>query len=169
MAIEEDEMPYASVDAVTSWTAIGPFEWSLHALGACVALALAALKVEGVLEVDWDKVMLPLYVAVGLHLYFSALLFARLFIFYKTSGRKSIWLLVNCGTASAILSLLLFTEVALSRYLEAPTEDNLTLLESAGGSLLGLLTMCLPRLLVMPLPEDCDGDDEDDLINDLCS
>lgn len=162
-------MPYASLDAVTAWTAIGPFEWSLHALGACVALALAAFKIDGVLELDWDEVMLPLYVAVGLHVYFSALLFTRLFVFYKPSRRKMTWLVVNCGTATIILFLLLFTEVALSRYLEAPSAESLTLLESAGGSLLGLLVVCLPRLLVVHLPEDSDVDDEDDLINDLCS
>lgn len=138
-------------------------------MGACVALVLAALKSEGVLELNWDQVILPLYVAVGLHVYFSVLLFARLFIFYRPNRRKRTWLVVNCGTAAAILSLLLFTEVSLSRYLEAPSEETLTLLESAGGSLLGLLAVCLPRLLVVPLPEDCDGDYDDDLINDLCS
>lgn len=159
-------MPYASIDAVVAWTAIGPFEWSLHALGACLALVLSALKSE--LGLNWDKVFLPLYIAAGLHLYFAAMLFARLFIFYKPSKRKTLWLVVNCGTAITILSLLLFTELTLSRYLDAPSEDGLILLESAGGSLLGLLSVCLTRLLVVPLPEDCDGDDDEDLLTELC-
>lgn len=162
-------MPFASIDAVVAWTAIGPFEWSLHALGACLTLALSALKNDGVLALNWDKVFLPLYIAAGLHLYFSALLFARLFIFYKPSRRKTLWLVINCGTATTILSLLLFTEIALSRYLDAPSEDSLVLLESAGGSLLGLLAVCLTRLLVVPLPEDSDADDDDDFLTELFS
>lgn len=162
-------MPFASIDAVVAWTAIGPFEWSLHALGASLVLVLAALKNDGLVALNWDKVFLPLYIAAGLHLYFSALLFARLFIFYKPSRRKTLWLAVNCVTATTILSLLLFTEIALSRYLDAPSEDALVLLESAGGSLLGLLAVCLTRLLVVPLPEDCDTDDDDDLLTELLS
>ena len=162
-------MPYASIDAVVAWTAIGPFEWSLHALGACVSLVLSALRNDGLVPLNWDKVFLPMYIAAGLHLYFSAILFARLFIFYKPSKRKTLWLVINCGTATTILSLILFTEIALSRYLDAPSEEGLVLLESAGGSLLGLLAVCLTRLLVVPLPEDCDGDDEDDLLTELFS
>ena len=39
-------MPFASIDAFFAWTVIGPFEWSLHALGAFITSILATLKME---------------------------------------------------------------------------------------------------------------------------
>ena len=58
-------MPFASIDALFAWTAIGPFEWGLHALGAFVTTILATLKMENYLNITWNNAFIPLYIMSG--------------------------------------------------------------------------------------------------------
>ena len=154
-------MPFISLDGLFTWTAIGPFEWSLHALGACISSVLGSLKVENVIDVTWNNAFVPLYVASGLHFYFSVVLFARLFIFYNPSRKKLLWLCVNCVTCIAILTSLTWLEVSLAHYLDTMDVEDLILVEASGGLLLALLAACLIRLLLVKLPEDRDYYDDE--------
>ena len=154
-------MPFASIDALFAWTSIGPFEWSLHALGAFVTSILATLKMENCLNITWNNAFIPLYIMSALHLYFSSMLYARLFIFYNPSQKKILWLLLNCVTCAGILGSLVWLEVSVAHYLDSQDVDSIVLVEASGGLLLAILAASLVRVLLIKMPEDKDYYDDD--------
>lgn len=107
-----------SLAEFTVWTGLGPFELALHSFGSVISICLAVLQLDGVISTSWHAIFSPLYVALGLHLYYLTVL----------SARMAVWGFQPPGFKRTILTIMIvasFAGVAAMFYVEYSTADFL--------------------------------------------
>lgn len=67
-----------SLPELIVWTGLGPFEVALHSFGLLIFTCLTTLRLEGVISSSWHVIFSPLYVALGLHLYYLSVMSVRM-------------------------------------------------------------------------------------------
>lgn len=99
------------------WTGVGPFEIALHSFAFLVFTCLTTLQLEKVVATSWHAIFSPLYVALGLHLYYLAIVSSRMTIWgYENTSKK---MLISVIPASFIgIGLLLYVEYSTAGFLE---------------------------------------------------
>ena len=108
------------------WTGLGRFEASLHSFALAVFMILTMLRVEGVFSSSWHVVFIPLYVALGLTVYYDLILYIRMVAFVWKSDIKKSFLLLMLLTTLAGIGLLLFAEYSIADFLDR-REDSSTM------------------------------------------
>lgn len=108
------------------WIGVGSFEVAIHSVGFLVFTILLAVRVEGeaLTTACWHTIFTPLYVAIGLHIYFTLTLFVRMLaIVYSFSQASFKWkrlsvplYIVTCNCIG--LGAMFFVEHSIASYLD---------------------------------------------------
>ena len=145
-----------SLEELIVWTGLGPFEVALHSLGLLVFVCLATLQLEGVFSASWHAVFSPLYVALGLHLYYLTIVSVRMAVWGFQPPRPAKKALICLAGISFVgVGVLLYAEYSFAAYLNgAETPDNL--ISSLSIVLVYLITrLCFVYRTLRPAaPED---------------
>lgn len=135
-----------SMKEVVAWTGTGPFEIAFHAMSWLCFTILLLVKVEDVWDISYYHVFIPLFAAVGVHVFFLAILITKFVLLgHKTHAVTYVTLLL---LVLPLLSMLLLAEIQISHYLEKGNDDNLegfTIAASIFISLLFLSTFVMFR------------------------
>ena len=144
-----------SMKEVVAWTGTGPFEISFHAMSWLWFTILLMLKVEDVWDISYYHVFIPLFAAVGIHLFFLTILITKFVLSgHKTHAVTYITLLL---LVLPLLSMLLLAEVQISQYLEnGDDDDNLEGFTIATSIFISLLFL---SIFVMFRTTQSDDDD----------
>ena len=112
------------------WTGLGPLELALHSFGLVVFTCLASLQAEGVISTSWHAIFSPLYVALVLHVYYLAVLSARLVMwgFQPPRSDKAV-LTIMIASSFAGVAVLFYVEYATAGFLNG-TERQANLVTS---------------------------------------
>ena len=117
-----------SVQELMLWTGLGPFEVALHSFGFIVFTCLVTLQLEGVISTSWHSVFSPLYVAVGLQLYYLSVMSVRMAVwgFQPPLPTKRTLLAFIIASGFAGVAVLFYAEYATAAYLNGTgAKDNL--------------------------------------------
>ena len=111
-----------SMKEVVAWTGAGPFEISVHVMSWLWFAIFLLLKVEDVWNISYYHVFIPPFVAIGIHFFFLIILVTKFII---QEPKKYIIYITLLLLILPILSMLLFAEIELSRYLESGSDNDL--------------------------------------------
>ena len=114
-----------SLQELIVWTGLGPFEVALHSIGLLIFTCLLTLQLETVIDTSWHAVFSPLYVALGLHVYYLVVVSARMATWCVQRARKSTAAVVIITSASFFgAGLLFYVEYAIASYLDGTIEQQ---------------------------------------------
>lgn len=103
-------------------TGLGPFEASIHAFSLAVLTLLTTLKVEEVFNPSWHVIFIPLYIALGVTVYYDTILYIRMFSFgWKESKRFLLYMLLMNALG---IVLVLLAEYYVAEYLDGRAESS---------------------------------------------
>lgn len=105
-----------------AWTGIGPFEISVHAMSWLWFTVFLLLKLEGVWDISYHHVFIPPFVAIGVHFFFLIILVTKFII---RDPKKYVIYITLLLLILPVLSMLLFAEIEISRYLESGDDNDL--------------------------------------------
>ena len=112
-----------SLQELIVWTGVGPLEVALHSFGLLVFTCLLTLQLERVIDTSWHAVFSPLYVALGLHVYYLVIVSARMVTWCAQRARKSAAAVAIITSLSFIgAGLLFYIEYTIAGYLEGVLE-----------------------------------------------
>lgn len=111
-----------SMKEVVAWTGAGPFEISIHAMSWLWFTIFLLLKLEDVWNISYYHVFIPPFTAVGVHIFFLIILVTKFII---REPQKYVVYITLLLLILPLLSMLLFAEIELSRYLEDGNENDL--------------------------------------------
>ena len=111
-----------SMKEAVAWTGAGPFEISVHAMSWLWFTIFLLLKVEGVWDITYHHVFIPPFVAIGIHFFFLVILITK---FILRDPKKYIIYITLLLLILPILSMVLFAEIEISRYLESGDDNDL--------------------------------------------
>ena len=130
-----------SMKEVVAWTGTGPFEISFHAMSWLWFTILLMLKVEDVWDISYYHVFIPLFAAVGMHLFFLTILLTKfVLVGHKAHAVTYVTLLL---LVLPLLSTLLLAEIQISHYLEEGNDDNLEGFTIAASIFISLLFLSI--------------------------
>ena len=107
-----------SLRELVVWTGLGPLEVALHSFALVVFVCLTTLQLEGAIAASWHAVFSPLYVALGLHLYYLSVLSVRMVTWglqQTRCAKRALPFLIASHLAG--VGSLLFVEFATAAYL----------------------------------------------------
>jgi len=107
---------------VVAWTGAGPFEISVHAMSWLWFTIFLLLKLEDVWDISYYHVFIPPFAAIGVHFFFLIILITKFII---QEPKKYVIYITLLLLILPLLSMLLFAEVQISRYLESENENDL--------------------------------------------
>ena len=104
------------------WTGLGPFEVALHSFSLLVFTLLVTLRLELEAGTSWHAIFSPLYVALGLHAYFLAVLSSRMVAWEakKSRNKALVALVIVCGAFG--IGFLLYAEYSVANYLNGGSD-----------------------------------------------
>lgn len=105
-----------------AWTGAGPFEISVHAMSWLWFTIFLLLKLEDVWNISYHHVFIPPFAAIGMHLFFLVILVTK---FVIKNPKKYVVYVTLLLLILPLLSMLLFAEIEISRYLENGNENDL--------------------------------------------
>lgn len=128
-----------SVEELIVWTGLGPFEIAIHSLGLAVFTCLVALQLEGIILTSWHVIFSPLYVTLGLHLYYLTILSTRMIIWTFQPPRlpKKVATTVIVTSLIGLIATIFYVEYATASYLNGT--ENQEVLASSYGTLVAYL------------------------------
>ena len=144
-----------SLQELIVWTGLGPFEVALHSFGLLVFTCLLTLQLERIIDASWHAVFSPLYVALGLHVYYLVVVSVRMAAWCAQRARKStlsVAVITSLGFIGA--GLLFYVEYATAGYLQGALERQhliASLTTFIGYLLLRLLLVYKSHIRPLPL------------------
>ena len=98
------------------WTGLGPFEAALHSFALLIFTFLTTLQLEGVVDTSWHAIFSPLYVALGIHSYYTTVLSVRMLTWglRHTSKRALLYIIVSSALG---IGLLIYVEFSIAGFL----------------------------------------------------
>ena len=111
-----------SMKEVVAWSGAGPFEISVHVMSWLWFTIFLLLKVEDVWNISYHHVFIPPFVAIGVHFFFLIILVTKFII---QEPKKYVIYITLLLLILPVLSMLLFAEIELSRYLESGSDNDL--------------------------------------------
>ena len=128
-----------SLQELLVWTGLGPFEVALHSLGLLVFTCLVTLQVEGAISASWHAIFSPLYVALGLHMYYLTVVSARMALWGYQPPRSPKKALIILAVSSFVgAGAILYVEYSVADFLSG-NEDSDNLISSLAVLLVYLL------------------------------
>jgi len=131
-----------SMKEVVAWTGTGPFEISFHAMSWLWFTVLLLLKVEDVWDISYYHVFIPLFAAVGIHIFFLAILVTK-FVLLRHNRTHAVTYITLLLLILPLLSMLLLAEIQISHYLEKDDDDSLEGFTIAASIFISLLFLSM--------------------------
>ena len=105
-----------SLQELKVWTGLGPFEAALHSFALLIFTFLTTLQLEGVVDTSWHAIFSPLYVALGIHSYYTTVLSVRMLTWglRHTSKRALLYIIVSSALG---IGLLIYVEFSIAGFL----------------------------------------------------
>lgn len=105
-----------SLQELIVWTGLGPFEAALHSFALLIFTFLTTLQLEGVVDTSWHAIFSPLYVALGIHSYYTTVLSVRMLTWglRHTSKRALLYIIVSSALG---IGLLIYVEFSIAGFL----------------------------------------------------
>ena len=140
---------------LTVWTGFGPFEIALHSFGFLIFTCLATLQLEGVISSSWHAIFSPLYVALGLHVYYLIIVSTRMGTWCVQCSRKSKGAVAIITSFSFFgVGLLLYVEYITATYLDGVAgSSNLIIAHTLFMGYLFFRLLLVYRGLITPTPQ----------------
>ena len=112
-----------SLQELIVWTGLGPFEAALHSFALLIFTFLTTLQLEGVVDTSWHVIFSPLYVALGIHSYYTTVLSVRMLIWgvSHTSKRALFYIIVSSILG---IGLLIYLEFSIADFLNGGTNKS---------------------------------------------
>lgn len=112
-----------SLQELIVWTGLGPFEVALHSFALLIFTFLTTLQLEGVVDTSWHAIFSPLYVALGIHSYYTTVLSVRMLTWGLRHTSKKALLYIIVSSALGI-GLLIYVEFSIAGFLNGDTNKS---------------------------------------------